>query len=151
MQRRAKIPAMPPAAFSRISAVAFLMAIAVCVMAPQAPAADKADPVFAKWWQKFQLAVTRRDVRTIDKGVEYPMEWEVNADVRAIRGESDLAANFGLFFTPEVMKNIAMGKPEKLPNGNYLLVWKARGNEYSLNFRYYNGTYVLDGLGEGPP
>jgi hypothetical protein len=71
--------------------------------------------------------------------------------VRAIRGESDLAANFGLFFTQEVIKNIAMGKPEKLPNGNYLLVWKAHGNEYSLNFRAYNGGFVLDGLGEGPP
>jgi hypothetical protein len=136
---------------AKILAMAFLMVAGVFVMAPRASAADKADPVFAKWWQKFQLAVARREVRTIDKGVEYPMEWEVNSDVRAIRGESDLAANFGLFFTPEVMKNIAMGKPEKLPNGNYLLVWKSGGKEYSLNFRYYNGTYVLDGLGEGPP
>ena len=78
--------------------------------------------MFAKWWQKFQLAVVRRDVKAIDKGVEFPMEWEVNADVRAIRSESDLAANFGLFFTPTSTKNIASGKPEKLPNGNYVLV-----------------------------
>jgi hypothetical protein len=136
---------------AKILAMAFLMGAGVFVMAPRASAADKGDPVFAKWWQKFQLAVARREVRVIDKGVEYPMEWEVSSDVRAIRGESDLAANFGLFFTPDVMKNIAMGKPEKLPNGNYLLVWKSGGKEYSLNFRYYNGTYVLDGLGEGPP
>jgi len=129
----------------------FMMPAALLIATPGASAADKVDPVFAKWWQKFQLAVVRRDVRTIDKGVEYPMDWEVSADVRAIRGESDLAANFGLFFTPDVMKNIALGKPEKLPNGNYLLVWKSGGKEYSLNFRFYNGTYVLDGLGEGPP
>ena len=138
--------------FAKASAKVFSAALVmVAAFGALASAADKVDPTFAKWWQKFQLAVVRRDVKTIDKGVEFPMEWEVNADVRAIRGESDLAANFGLFFTPEVTKNIAIGKPEKLPNGNYLLVWKARGNEYSLNFRYYNGTYVLDGLGEGPP
>jgi hypothetical protein len=136
---------------ARLTAAALLMPAALLLITPRVSAADKVDPAFAKWWQKFQLAVVRRDVKTLDTGVEYPMEWEVSAEVRAIRGESDLAANFGLFFTPEVMKNIAMGKPEKLPNGNYLLVWKARGNEYSLNFRAYNGTFVLDGLGEGPP
>jgi hypothetical protein len=141
--------------FAKPAAQAFSAALLMAGMfhfiAPPSSAADKADPTFAKWWQKFQLAVVRRDVKAIDKSVEFPMEWEVNADVRAIRGESDLAANFGLFFTAEVLKNIATGKPERLPNGNYLLAWKARGNEYSLNFRYYNGTYVLDGLGEGPP
>lgn len=150
MKKLAKNLAKFPAAAMMMLAALGVPA-ALLMHAPPASAADKVDPVFAKWWQKFQLAVARRDVRTIDKGVEYPMDWEVGADVRAIRGESDLAANFGLFFTPEVMKNIAMGKPEKLPNGNYLLVWKSGGKEYSLNFRAYNGTFVLDGLGEGPP
>lgn len=131
--------------------VAALLMLAAFFVAAPLSAADKLDPVFAKWWQKFQLAVVRSDVKAIDKGVEFPMEWEVSADVRAVRGESDLAANFGLFFTAEVRKNIAEGKPEKLPNGNYALVWKARGKEYSLNIRAYNGTFVLDGLGEGPP
>ncbi len=135
----------------KLTPLLVLASLVLAWFAPAASAADKMDPAFAKWWQKFQVAVMRRDVRTIDKGVEYPMEWEVNSEIRAITGESDLAANFALFFTPEIMKNIAAGKPEKLPNGNYLLVWKARGNEYSLNFRAYNGTFVLDGLGEGPP
>jgi hypothetical protein len=120
-------------------------------LAPLAPAADKPDPVFAKWWMRFQTAVARRDIKTIALGVQYPLDWEVNSEIRAIRSESDLAANFGLFFTPEIAKNIAAGHPEKLPNGNYLLVWKARGNEYSLNIRSYGGAFALDSLGEGPP
>jgi hypothetical protein len=116
-----------------------------------APGADKNDPAFAKWWTRFQMAVARRDVKTIALGVQYPLDWEVNSEIRAIRSESDLSANFGLFFTPEVVKNIVAGKPEKLPNGNYLVVWKARGNEYSLNIRSYGGAFALDSLGEGPP
>ncbi len=128
-----------------------LMLIALSCAASAASAADKPDAVFAKWWQKFQLAVMRRDVRAIDKGVEFPMDWEVSADVRAIRGESDFAANFGIFFTNDVIKNVLAGKPEKLPNGNYVLIWKSGGKEYSIIFRYYNGTYALDSLGEGPP
>ena len=131
------------------SAILMLPLLSGC--APTASAADKAEPGFAKWWQKFQLAVVRRDVKTIDKGVEYPMEWEASAGVRAVRSESDLAANFGLFFTDDIAKNIAAGKPAKLPTGNYVLVWKSGGKEYSLTLRYYNGEYVLDGLSEGPP
>ena len=91
-------------------------------------AADKGDPVFAKWWQKFQLAVMRRDIRAIDKGAEFPMDWQLSPEIRGVRSESDFAANFLLFFTPEVTKNIATGKPEKLPNGNYAVTWKADGS-----------------------
>ena len=123
----------------------------ILIVAPMACAADKADPAFAKWWQKYQLAVMRNDVRSIDKGAEFPMDWQISEDVRAIRGESDFAANFGLFFTPDVKKNVAAGKPEKLPNGNYVLIWKAGGKGYSLNFRSYNGSYAMDSLVEDAP
>jgi hypothetical protein len=46
---------------------------------------------------------------------------------------------------------VAAGKPEKLPNGNYVLVWKTGGKGYSLNFRFYNNTYVMDSLVEDAP
>ena len=128
-----------------------LAPMVLLALAPLAPAADKPDPAFAKWWTKFQTAVARRDIKTIASGAQFPLDWEVSSEVRAIRSESDLAANFGLLFTPEVTKNIAAGKPERISNGNYLLVWKARGNEYSLTIRAYNGTFALDNLGEGPP
>lgn len=135
----------------RLAAAALLTLAALTTMIPPASAADKPDAVFAKWWQKFQLAVMRRDIRGVDKGVEFPMDWQLSPDVRAVRGESDFAANFGVFFTPEVIKNVLTGKPEKLSNGNYALVWKSGGKEYSMNFRYYNGNFALDGLAEGPP
>jgi hypothetical protein len=124
---------------------------AILIFAPMGFAADKADPAFAKWWQKFQISVMRNDIRSIDKGAEFPMDWQISEDVRAIRGESDFAANFGLFFTTDVKKNVAAGKPEKLPNGNYVLVWKTGGKGYSLNFRFYNNTYVMDSLVDDAP
>ena len=54
--------------------------------------------------------------------------------VREIKSEADLAARFDIFFTPEIKKQIATKRPERLPNGNYMIVWHARGNEYSLHF-----------------
>ena len=134
----------------KLCTAALLILAALASVAPAASAADKPDAAFAKWWQKFQVAVMRNDIRTIDKGAEFPMDWQVSADVRAIRSESDFAANFGIFFTPNVVKNVLAGKPEKLPNGNYVLAWKSGGKEYSMNFRFYNGNYALDGLGDGP-
>ena len=95
--------------------------------------------------------MVRRDIRAIDKGVEFPLDWQISPDVRAVRSESDFAANFALFFTPEIIKNVAAGKPEKLPDGNYVLVWRADGKEYSLHFRFYSGTYAMDSLVEGRP
>ena len=45
-----------------------------------------------------------------------------------------------------------IGQPtERLPNGNYMIVWHARGNEYSLHFTPAGDGFALDGLGEGPP
>ena len=134
-----------------VKALAAIVPLLMAALVPAASAADKLDPAFAKWWTRFQMAVARRDVKTIALNAQFPLDWEVSSEIRAIRSESDLAANFGLFFTAEVAKNVAAGHPEKLPNGNYLVVWKARGNEYSLIIRSYAGTFALDSLGEGPP
>lgn len=131
--------------FTRLTATALLLA------GPLAFSADKEDPTFAKWWQKFQLAVMRRDIRGIDKGVEFPLDWQISPEVRAARSESDFAANFQLFFTPDVIKNIATGKPEKQANGNYVVTWKANGKDYILNLRFYNGAYAMESLIEGHP
>jgi len=32
-----------------------------------------------------------------------------------------------------------------------MIVWHARGNEYSLHFTPAGDGFALDGLGEGPP
>jgi len=125
--------------------------LALLLVAPLAFSADKGDPAFAKWWQKFQMAVMRHDIRAIDKGVEFPLDWQVSSEVRAARSESDFAANFGLFFTPEVTKNVLAGKPEKLANGNYVVNWKSNGKDYSLIIRFYNGVYAMESLIEGHP
>ena len=149
-------PAAPPAlrmlfTTIRAASAALVLMCAVLSLAPAASAADKGDLVFTKWWQKFQLAVMRRDIRAIDKGVEFPMDWQITSDVRAVRSESDFAANFGIFFTPDVIKNVAAAKPDKLPNGNYVITWKTDGEDYTMTFRFYGGTYALDSLIDSHP
>jgi hypothetical protein len=51
----------------------------------------------------------------------------------------------------EIKKQIAIKRPEPLPNGNYMIIWHARGTEFSLHFTPTGEGFAPDGLGEGPP
>ena len=104
---------------------------------------------FGAWWPTFQAAVAGHDVKAVALGAKFPMNWE-NGPVRQIKTASDFAGRFDVYLTPEIRKAIAKIKPERLPNGNYILTWKARGNEYSLYFAPLENGYALDGLSEGP-
>jgi hypothetical protein len=57
---------------------------------------------------------------------------------------------FDTYFTAEIRKAIATGKPDRLPDGTYTITWKARGNEYSLYFKPQGSGFLLDALSEGP-
>jgi hypothetical protein len=110
-----------------------------------------ADADFAKWWPGFQSAVAKNDVRTVVRGIHYPLQWE-NGPIREIQTARDFVARYDTYFTPEIKHAIASLKPERLPSGTYIVTWKARGNEYSLYFKPDgSGGFALDGLSEGPP
>ena len=134
-----------------MKALGLPLAVGLFLSSSFAVAADKPTADFGKWWSQFQTAVARRDARAVSKGVQFPIGWENGPKIREIRDLSDLMANFELFFTPDIKKIVATKKPEKLPNGNYLLVWEARGNEYSMGFTPLGDSYALAYLGEGPP
>jgi len=104
---------------------------------------------FAKWWPGFQAAVAKADAQAVARQAHFPLEWE-NGKIRQIKSEADLLKSFDVYFTPEIRKNIAARKPELLPSGEYLIVWQARGNEYSLRFIPEGAAFVLGGLSEGP-
>lgn len=79
------------------------------------------------------------------------MNWE-NGAVREIKTEAEFVNRFDVYFTSEIKRKIAGVKPERLPDGTYILTWKARGNEYSLYFKPgAGGAFALDGLSEGAP
>jgi hypothetical protein len=105
---------------------------------------------FAKWWPQFQAAVAKNDAAAVGKGADFPLNWE-NGPIREIKSQADLAGRFDSYFTAEIKRIVATKKPERLPNGTYFITWKARGNEYSIYFKPQGGTFVLDGLSEGPP
>ena len=114
-------------------------------------AAEPADAVFAQWWVKFQSAVARGDAKAAADGATFPMDWE-NGPTRKITKEADLEKRFDFYFTPEIKSHVAKGKPERLPRRSYLLIWQARGNEYSLSFRpVIAGAFALEYLAEGAP
>ena len=83
--------------------------------------------------------------------MRFPHSWENGPAVREIKTAADLNARFDVYLTAEIKKQIATKKPERLSNGNYIIVWHARGNEYSLHFTPAGAGFALDGLGEGPP
>ncbi len=105
---------------------------------------------YAKWRPQFQAAVARRDVKAVEQGIKFPMSWE-NGQTSSIKTEAELTSRFDFYITSEIKKQIATIKPERLPNGIYILTWHARGNEYSLYFRPLGSAFALDGLSEGPP
>ena len=114
-------------------------------------AADTTSEAFAKWWRQFQSAVAARDVKAVTRGAQFPLDWE-NGPIRKIETEADLEQHFDLYFTKEIKQNVASKKPERLPDGFYIIWWKARGNEYSLTFKPAgSGGFALDALSEGPP
>jgi hypothetical protein len=113
--------------------------------------ARKDDAAFRKWWPQFQTAIAKHDAKAVARGMRFPQPWENGPAIREIKSEADLTARFDVFLTPEIKKQIATKRPERLPNGNYMIVWHARGNEYSLHFTPAGDGFALDGLGEGPP
>ena len=129
---------------------AMLMVFSLAPVALWIPGLTGAAGDFGAWWPKFQAAVAGHDVKAVLQGAKFPMNWE-NGPVRQIKTESDFTSRFDTYITPEIRKAIAKIKPERLPNGTYILTWKARGNEYSLYFAPLGDVYALDGLSEGPP
>ena len=108
------------------------------------------DADFYKWWPHFQAAVAKGDAHEVSERARFPMSWE-NGKTRAIRTRTELTGRFDFYFTPEIRKAVGRGKPERLPTGEYILTWKARGNEYSLYFDAEGEGFRLNGLSEGPP
>jgi hypothetical protein len=117
-----------------------LLALLCCLMA-----AD-----FSGWWAGFQGAVAKRDASVVADGPQFPMDWE-NGPVRRIDSRAELVGKFDLYFTAEIRKAVAAGKPERYGDGKYSITWKARGNEYSMYFESDGkGGFRLAGLSEGP-
>src|ERR1022692_1365366 len=88
--------------------------------------AQSGDAAFQKWWTGFQSAVAQHDAKSVAQGMRFPQPWENGPAIREIKSAADLAARFDAFFTPEIKKQIAGKKPQRLPNGNYMIVWHAR-------------------------
>jgi hypothetical protein len=129
---------------------AWLWFAPILILNPLA-SADTSASEFAKWWPQFQSAVAKRDAKAVAQSARFPLNWE-NGPVREIKTDAELVSRFDFYFTAEIRKMVAGRKPERLPNGVYIITWKARGNEYSLYFRPGDsGGFLLDGLSEGPP
>jgi hypothetical protein len=105
---------------------------------------------FSKWWPQFQAAVANGNAKAVAHDAHFPMDWE-NGPIRKIKTEDDFMKRFDVYFTPEIRKAIASGKPAPLAPGEYGVTWKARGNEYTIMFKPEGDAYALTGLSEGPP
>ena len=72
--------------------------------------ASGADDGFAKWWPQFQSTVAKSDAKAITEGSKFPMQWELKA-VREIKTREDFVAHFAAYFTADMKKAVANGKP----------------------------------------
>ncbi len=109
------------------------------------------DDGFAKWFQAFQSYVAKGNAEAAVGNAEFPMDWEYGS-TRKISARAVLVGRFDFYFTDDIKKTIASAKPERMPGGEYVITWKARGNEYSMYFKpQIGGGFALFGLSEGPP
>ena len=108
-----------------------------------------ADDDFTKWWPGFQVAVAKGDAKTVAQKTRFPLSCE-NGPIREIGTAAEFLKGFDTYFTAEIRKAIATAKPDRLPDGTYMITWKARGNEYSLYFKPQGSAFILDALSEGP-
>jgi hypothetical protein len=107
-----------------------------------------ADDGFAKWWPQFQSAVAKGDAKAMTEGSKFPMQWELGT-VREIKTREDFVAHFAAYFTADMKHAVASRKPVAIPEG-HMVLWNARGDEYSLYFKPAGGSFALSGLSEGP-
>ena len=96
--------------------------------------AAQADDGFAKWYQRFQNAVAKGNAEAATELAEFPMDWEYGA-TRKIPARAVLVGRFDFYFTADIKQAVATKKPERISNGQYIITWKARGNEYSMYFK----------------
>lgn len=127
--------------FWRIARSSFFLVLACGVFA--------ADDGFTKWWPSFQAAVRAGDARRISAGAKFPMQWELGA-VREVATQEEFVRRFDSLFTADMKRAVASGKPVAIPEG-YMILWHARGDEYSLYFHPSGTSFALSGLSEGPP
>jgi hypothetical protein len=125
----------------KIIAALFLFAFAA-----SAPGADDG---FAKWWPEFKSSVTKSDAKAMVHGSTFPMEWELGK-VRKIDTEADFILHFNTYFMADMRRAVLTQKPIAIPGNKYMILWHARGDEYSLYFKSRGGSWALDGLSEGP-
>jgi hypothetical protein len=112
--------------------------------------AAQADDGFARWFKQFQTAVAKGNGDFVTDRAEFPMDWEYG-QTRKIQARAVLVGKFDFYFTDDIKKAVASAKPDRLPTGEYMITWKARGNEYSMYFKPVGGSFALYALSEGPP
>ena len=127
-----------------------MRAIAFALLVFAAPLLSAADDGFAKWWPEFKSAVAQNAAKTVVKGSQFPMDWEL-LKVRKLTSEADFVAHFSAYFPADMKRAVATQKPEAIPGDQYMITWHARGNEYSLYFKKFSAGWALYALSEGPP
>jgi hypothetical protein len=129
------------------AAVPLVTSLAVLALTALSTSADDG---FAKWFKQFQSAVAKSNGEFVTDRAEFPMDWEYG-QTRKIQARAVLVGKFDFYFTDDIKKAVASAKPERVPTGEYLITWKARGNEYSMYFKPAGASFALYALSEGPP
>src|SRR5262245_32794581 len=113
-----------------MKAVALVFAVCAALVAQNNPAAD-----FDRWFRDFQSAVVRKDAAAVTRGSKFPMQWE-DGPTRDVKNADDFTRRFDFYFTADIKSRIASQKPVSGGGDTYSITWKARGNEYSIYFKF---------------
>jgi hypothetical protein len=132
--------------------ILLILPLFVFARSPGASPSGKPDgDGFQAFYKDFQAAVNQNDAEKIAGLSAFPkFRWEPLTD-QDLKTKSDFLKLFPKMFTPEVKKQVALGKFYKTAEGHYFIDWMARHLQYTLVFDLQaEGGYRFAGLLRGP-
>jgi hypothetical protein len=129
---------------------ACIMSALLCLFLLPLGAAFSGEPDFPAYYAAFQKAVASGDKNALADMSQFEgFTWE--ADGGPVRDRAVFLQRFGRLFTPAIKKAVATGKPAKVDDDRYCLIWHGKGLEYSFYFiRRQDGGFAFLGLTAGP-
>lgn len=123
--------------------VAALVAAAVAPCSAQKPGPH--DTEFRTFYASFLAAVRANDKERLADMIAFPVDaWSMDRSHEIttghIKDRADFLARYDSLFTASMRSHIPRAKLDALPDGAYILFWRATDVEFSFEFDYVAGA-----------
>jgi hypothetical protein len=121
--------------------ILFFLAAALTIAPCKSAPATSRDTEFHSFYDQFLAAISASDKTKVADLIAFPVkDWSVerkgNVQTIGIVNKTEFLTKYGLFFTPSMRSHALKGKPQKISDDHYALIWQDADAEFSLEFEY---------------